>query len=47
MVPRRRQPGLIEELRSLGVTFVADEGDRPKVGSLTGKQYVITGTLES
>jgi DNA ligase (NAD+) len=38
---------LIEELRSLGLTFAADEGDRPKVGSLTGKQYVITGTLES
>jgi DNA ligase (NAD+) len=38
---------LIEELRSLGIAFVADEGDRPKEGPLTGKQYVITGTLES
>jgi DNA ligase (NAD+) len=38
---------LIEELRSLGLTFVADEGDRPGEGPLTGKQYVITGTLES
>jgi DNA ligase (NAD+) len=38
---------LIEELRSLGLAFVADEGDRPKEGPLTGKQYVITGTLES
>jgi DNA ligase (NAD+) len=38
---------LIEELRSLGLTFVADEGDRPREGPLTGKQYVITGTLES
>src|SRR5256714_4599348 len=38
---------LIEELRSLGLTFVADAGDRPKEGPLTGKQYVITGTLES
>ena len=25
----------------------ADEGDRPIEGPLTGKQYVITGTLES
>jgi DNA ligase (NAD+) len=38
---------LIEELRSLGLTLVADEGDRPKEGPLTGNQYVITGTLES
>jgi DNA ligase (NAD+) len=38
---------LIEELRTLGLAFVADEGDRPKEGPLTGKQYVITGTLES
>src|SRR3954452_11042883 len=38
---------LIEELRSLGLAFVADEGDRPKEGRLTGKQYVITGTIES
>jgi DNA ligase (NAD+) len=38
---------LIEELRGLGLTFVADEGDRPKEGPLTGKQYAITGTLES
>jgi DNA ligase (NAD+) len=38
---------LIEELRGLGLTLVADEGDRPKEGPLTGKQYVITGTLES
>ena len=38
---------LVEELRGLGLTLVADEGDRPKEGPLTGKQYVITGTLES
>jgi DNA ligase (NAD+) len=38
---------LIEELRSLGLTLVADEGDRPKEGPLTGKQYAITGTLEA
>src|SRR4029079_15063378 len=38
---------LIDELRRLGLTFVADEGDRPKEGPLTGNQYAITGTLES
>jgi DNA ligase (NAD+) len=39
--------GLVEELRALGLRFEADEGDRPKEGPLTGRQYVITGTLES
>jgi len=38
---------LIDELRSLGLVFESDEGDRPKEGSLSGRQYVITGTLES
>jgi DNA ligase (NAD+) len=38
---------LVEELRALGLRFEADEGDRPVEGPLTGKQYVITGTLES
>jgi DNA ligase (NAD+) len=38
---------LVDELRALGVSMEADEGDRPKEGPLTGKQYVITGTLES
>src|SRR5437763_14646286 len=38
---------LVDELRSLGLTLAADEGDRPKQGPLTGNQYVITGTLES
>ena len=38
---------LVAELRSLGLRFEADEGDRPVEGPLTGKQYVITGTLES
>ena len=38
---------LIDELRSLGLALVADEGDRPKEGPLTGRQYAITGTLES
>jgi DNA ligase (NAD+) len=37
---------LVEELRSLGLTFEADEDDRPVEGPLTGRQYVITGTLE-
>jgi len=37
---------LIDELRALGLRVEADEGDRPKEGPLTGKQYVITGTLE-
>jgi DNA ligase (NAD+) len=38
---------LVSELRSLGLRFEADEGDRPVEGPLTGTQYVITGTLES
>jgi DNA ligase (NAD+) len=38
---------LVEELRQLGLALVADEGDRPKKGPLAGRQYVITGTLES
>jgi DNA ligase (NAD+) len=38
---------LIDELRSIGLRFEADEDDRPVVGRLTGSQYVVTGTLES
>jgi DNA ligase (NAD+) len=38
---------LVDELRELGISMEADAGDRPKEGPLTGKQYVITGTLES
>jgi DNA ligase (NAD+) len=40
---------LVEELRSppIALRFEADEGDRPPEGPLTGRQYVITGTLES
>jgi len=38
---------LVAELRSLGLTLEAGEEDRPAEGPLTGKQYVITGTLES
>jgi DNA ligase (NAD+) len=37
---------LVEELRALGITLEADEGDRPVEGPLTGSQYVITGTLD-
>jgi DNA ligase (NAD+) len=38
---------LVQELRSLGLRFELDEEDKPVEGPLTGKQYVITGTLES
>ncbi len=38
---------LVEELKTLGLRFEADEGDRPVEGPLTGSQYVVTGTLES
>jgi DNA ligase (NAD+) len=37
---------LIEELRSLGLRFELGEEDKPREGPLTGKTYVITGTLE-
>jgi len=38
---------LVEELRGLGLRFSAGQEDRPVEGPLTGRQYVITGTLES
>jgi DNA ligase (NAD+) len=38
---------LVQELRDLGLRFEIGEEDRPKEGPLTGKTYVITGTLES
>lgn len=38
---------LVDELRALGLRFEADEGDRLVEGPLTGRQYVLTGTLES
>ena len=38
---------LVEDLRELGLRFEVDEGDRPIEGPLSGKQYVITGTLGS
>jgi DNA ligase (NAD+) len=37
---------LVEELRELGLRFESDEEDRPPEGPLTGRTYVITGTLE-
>jgi DNA ligase (NAD+) len=37
---------LVAELRELGLTFVAGEAERPVEGPLTGRQYVLTGTLE-
>jgi DNA ligase (NAD+) len=37
---------LVTELRELGLRFEIGEEERPKEGPLTGKTYVITGTLE-
>ena len=37
---------LVAELRDLGLRFEAGEEERPKEGHLTGKTYVIMGTLE-
>ena len=37
---------LVRELASLGLTMTAGEAERPADGPLTGRQYVITGTLE-
>ena len=37
---------LVEELRALGLRMQAGEAERPVEGPLTGRQYVITGTLE-
>src|SRR5690242_7794310 len=38
---------LVEELRALGLRFESGEEERPVEGPLTGKTYVITGTLEA
>jgi DNA ligase (NAD+) len=38
---------LVQELRELGLRFEAGEEERPKEGPLSGRQYVLTGTLES
>jgi DNA ligase (NAD+) len=37
---------LVDELRDLGLRFETGEEDRPVEGPLTGRTYVITGTLE-
>ncbi|MEX0815853.1 MAG: NAD-dependent DNA ligase LigA [Gaiellales bacterium] len=37
---------LVEELRGLGLRFELGEGERPVEGALTGRTYVVTGTLE-
>jgi DNA ligase (NAD+) len=37
---------LVAELRGLALRFELDEAERPKEGPLTGRSYVITGTLE-
>jgi DNA ligase (NAD+) len=37
---------LVEELRELGLVLRAGEAERPVDGPLSGRQYVITGTLE-
>jgi DNA ligase (NAD+) len=38
---------LVEELRDLGLRFEIADEDKPVEGRLSGKQYVITGTLEA
>jgi DNA ligase (NAD+) len=38
---------LVAELRELGLRFQLGEEDKPKEGPLTGKTYVVTGTLEA
>jgi DNA ligase (NAD+) len=38
---------LVDELRGLGLTMTAGDADRPREGALTGRRYVITGTLGS
>jgi DNA ligase (NAD+) len=37
---------LVRELRDLGIQMEGEREDRPVEGPLTGRQYVITGTLE-
>ena len=37
---------LVRELEALGLTMSSGEAERPVEGPLTGRQYVITGTLE-
>jgi DNA ligase (NAD+) len=37
---------LVAELGDLGITMVASEAERPAEGPLSGRSYVVTGTLE-
>jgi len=37
---------LVEELRALGLRMESERSERPSEGRLTGRQYVLTGTLE-
>jgi DNA ligase (NAD+) len=41
-----RNRALVAELRELGLRFEAGDEERPKEGPLTGRTYVVTGTLE-
>src|SRR5919106_1463345 len=41
-----RNRALVAELRELGLSFEIGEEDKPVEGPLTGKTYVVTGTLE-
>jgi DNA ligase (NAD+) len=41
-----RNRALVAALRDLGLRFEAGEEERPKEGPLTGRTYVVTGTLE-
>ena len=38
---------LVAELRALGLRFESGDEDRPVEGPLSGRQYVVTGTLET
>jgi DNA ligase (NAD+) len=41
-----RNRALVGDLQELGLRFEIGESERPKAGPLTGRTYVITGTLE-
>jgi DNA ligase (NAD+) len=41
-----RNRALVAELRELGLRFEAGDEERPREGPLTGRTYVVTGTLE-